>query len=70
VPFNSKYFGIPGLDDVIAMFTAFFTPSIGSLDPIGRLQAIAFLVDLIPLQVIWMVEGSRVGNAGRITAKL
>lgn len=70
VPFGSKYFGISGLDEFIGMVTAFFTPCIGGIDPVGRLQAIAFLADLLPLQVVWMVEGARGGNEGSAASRL
>jgi hypothetical protein len=70
VPFCTSYFGLKGLDEVIGMFTAFFTSCIGGYDRVGRLQAIAFLADLVPMQVIWMVEGSRPSSSGTITSKL
>jgi hypothetical protein len=70
VPFCSSYFGLKGLDEVIGMFTAFFTSCIGGYDRAGRLQAIAFLADLVPMQVIWMVEGSRASSSGTITSRL
>jgi hypothetical protein len=69
VPFCSRYFGLPALDGVISMFTAFFTTSIGGFDKVGRIQAIAFLADLVPMQVIWMVEGSRVLNSRALTSR-
>jgi hypothetical protein len=70
VPFCSGYFGLPALDGIISMFTAFFAPSIGGFDKVGRVQAIAFLADLVPMQIIWMVEGSRVSNSRALTSRL
>jgi hypothetical protein len=70
VPFCNSYFGIKGLDEVIGMFTAFFTSCIGGYDRAGHLQAIAFLADLVPMQMIWMVEGSRASSSGTITSRL
>jgi len=64
VPLCRKFFGLEGLDNFLSKYVGFFTPSIGNYDPIGRLQAIAFLGDLIPIQVIWMIEGIRRGNFG------
>ena len=64
--FSSKFTGLSSLDGILSLYAAFFTPSIGNFDPLGRLQAIAFLADLVPLQVIWMVEGIRRGNSGAI----
>lgn len=58
----TEYFGIKALDKIISVYVAFFTPSIGNLDPAGRFQSIAFLGDLIPFQAIWMIEGIRRGN--------
>lgn len=64
--FSPKFTGVAGLDGILSLYAAFFTPSIGDFDPIGRLQAIAFLADLVPLQVVWMVEGIRRGNTGTV----
>ncbi len=70
VPFHSRYFGMKGLDQVIGTFTAFFTSCIGGYELVGRLQAIALLADLVPMQVIWMAEGSRASNSGSVTSRL
>jgi hypothetical protein len=70
VPFTTTYFHIPGLDDVISLFTAFFTPALGRFDVVGNLQAFALLGDMIPLLVIWMVEGKRAGNKGTVASRL
>jgi hypothetical protein len=69
-PMCAKYFGISGLDGFISMYTAFMTPCIGGFDPVGRLQLIGFLADLVPLQVIWMVESNRRGNFGTVVYSL
>lgn len=61
-PLVSKFFGIASLDNFISKYVAFFTPAIGGFDPVGRMQAIAFLGDLIPIQTIWMIESIRRGN--------
>jgi hypothetical protein len=70
VPFSGKFFNWKGADDIISLYAAFFTPSVGGYDEVGRLQAIAFLADLVPLQVVWMVEGVRLSNSNTITARL
>lgn len=62
VPLWKSFFGVQGIDNFFAAYVAFFTPSIGGQDIAGRMQAIAFLGDLIPIQAIWMVEGIRRGN--------
>lgn len=64
VPVFRKFFGIGGIDNFIAKYVSIFTPAIGNFDSIGRLQGIAFLADLIPIQAIWMIEGIRRGNFG------
>ncbi|KUJ21599.1 FAD/NAD(P)-binding domain-containing protein [Mollisia scopiformis] len=66
VPLCTKFFGVEGLDKFISKFVAFFTPAIANSDPIGQLQALAFLGDLIPIQTIWMIEGIRRGNSGTV----
>ena len=62
-PLLTNYFGNEGIDKFFAAYVAFFTPVIGGLDVTGRMQALAFLGDLIPVQAIWMVEGIRRGNS-------
>jgi hypothetical protein len=62
VPLVTKFFGLKGLDNFIATYVAFFTPSLGGFDSASRMQMIGFLGDLLPLQVIWMVESGRRGN--------
>ncbi|KAF8857859.1 monooxygenase [Acephala macrosclerotiorum] len=58
----SRFFGLAGLDSFVQNYVAIFTPSIGGFDPAGRMQAIAFLGDLMPIQTIWMIESIRRGN--------
>lgn len=62
IPVVTRYFGIKGVDSILAILVAFFTPAIGGLDPAGRMQLIAFLGDLVPILAIWGVEGIRRGN--------
>lgn len=58
----SRFFGIPILDNVLSKLVSLFTPAITGLDPIGRLQGIAFLGDMVPIQTIWLIESIRRGN--------
>lgn len=58
----SKYFGFEGFDAFISKYVTFFTPLIGNLDPIARLQSLGFGADLIAIQTIWFIEGVRRGN--------
>ncbi len=62
VPLVTRFFGLKGLDNFIARYVAFFTSSLGGFDAASRMQMIGFLADLLPLQVIWMVESVRRGN--------
>jgi hypothetical protein len=62
VPLIRKFFGIGGLDKFLSILVTFFTPTLGSFDALGRLQTLAFLGDLVPLQAIWYIEGVRRGN--------
>jgi hypothetical protein len=61
-PLWTRYFGVKGVDNFFAAYVGFFTPAIGGYDVAGRMQGLAFLADLIPIQAIWMVEGNRRGN--------
>ncbi|KAK0099773.1 hypothetical protein ONS96_008269 [Cadophora gregata f. sp. sojae] len=58
----SKFFSISVLDSVLSKLVGLFTPAISGLDPVGRLQAIAFLADMVPVQTIWLIESIRRGN--------
>lgn len=62
VPLITRYFGHEGFDNLISIYVAAFTPSIGGQDPASRMQMISLLGDLIPIQAIWMIEGVRRGN--------
>ncbi|CZR66056.1 uncharacterized protein PAC_15957 [Phialocephala subalpina] len=64
VPLHTKFFGTKGLDNFVAEYVSIFTPAIGNFDVVGRLQGIAFLADLVPIQTIWLIEGIRRGNFG------
>lgn len=61
-PIRRTFYGITGLDKILSIFVAVFTPSIGGYDPSSRMQMIAFLADLAPLQAIWSIESIRRGN--------
>ncbi len=60
----TKFYGINGFDNFISIFVGLFTVLIGGFDPVGKMQAIAFLGDLVPIQTIWMIEAIRRGNVG------
>jgi hypothetical protein len=62
VPLIRKFFGIGGLDKILSILVTFFTPTLGGYDPMGQLQAISFLGDLVPLQALWYIESVRRGN--------
>ncbi len=62
----TRYFGLIGLDSFIELYVAFFTPALSGLDPVGRLQLIAFLADIVPVVVIWKIEANRRGNFANI----
>ena len=62
VPLVRKFFGIAGLDKVLSILVTFFTPTLGSYDAVGKLQTLAFLGDLVPLQALWYIESVRRGN--------
>jgi hypothetical protein len=64
----THFFGLKGLDYFIELYVAFFTPAIGGFDPLGKLQLIAFLADIVPVQVIWLVEANRRGNAATVAS--
>lgn len=58
-----KMFGVPGVDRLLKSFVAFFLPSLAGIDPVGRLQAIAFLSDFSVIAAIITIESIRTGNA-------
>lgn len=61
-PWCRVYTGWKPLDNFLALYAAVFTGGIGGYDPAGRMQMIAFLADLVPIQVIFFIEGNRRGN--------
>lgn len=61
-PLVRSFFNISGLDKFLSILVTFFTPILASLDPVTKLQGLAFVADLIPLQAIWYIEGIRRGN--------
>lgn len=64
IPRQTKFFGLKGLDDFLALYVGVFTPAIADFDPVGRLQAVGFLADIVPMYIIWTIEGARRGNHG------
>lgn len=62
----THYFGVKPIDTFLELYAWFFTPAIGGFDPAGRLQLIAFLADLVPMQLIWLIEANRRGNVGTV----
>lgn len=58
----TRFFGIKSIDNFVSVYVASFTPAIGGFDSSSRMQMIALLGDLVPVQAIWMIEGVRRGN--------
>ena len=59
-PLCTRYFGTKSFDDFVATFVAFFTPSIGGLDPAGWMQMIAFLRSVEGVKIMRLVSGLEV----------
>ncbi|CZS93669.1 uncharacterized protein RAG0_03844 [Rhynchosporium agropyri] len=62
IPTVSRFVRFSAIDNVLAKFVALFTPAITGLDPVGKMQGIAFLADMISVQTIWLIESIRRGN--------
>ena len=62
VPLVRSFFKVKALDNIISTLVAAFTSFLQPFDQISRLQVIAFISDLIPLQIVWLVESVRRGN--------
>jgi len=62
VPLLRSFFKVGFVDKVISTLVGVFTPTLQSIDQVSKLQVIAFGADLIPLQMIWLVESVRRGN--------
>ena len=58
----AQIYRVDGIDGLINALIAFFLPSIAGTDPVGRLQAIAFLSDYSGLINIAVIEGIRTGK--------
>ena len=62
VPLVTSFFRVRFVDNILSTLVAVFTPALLPFDQISRLQVAAFGADLVPLQIIWLVESVRRGN--------
>lgn len=58
-----RIYGNNMVNGLVKALVAFFLPSLAGSDPIGRLQAIAFLSDFSVVITISVIESIRTGNA-------
>lgn len=63
VPIIKNFYHVEFLDQVWRGTTATFAPSTLGFDSIGSWQMFSFLVDVGPLQAIWLLESERGANA-------
>lgn len=63
VQLPARIYGNSMIDGLVKALVAFFLPSLAGSDPIGRLQAIAFLSDCSVVVTISVIESIRTGNA-------
>ena len=62
VPLVRSFLKVKALDNIISTLVAAFTSFLQPFDQNSRLQVIAFISDLVPLQIVWLVESVRRGN--------
>lgn len=58
-----NFFKVDILNQIWRGTTATFAPSTLGFDSIGSWQMFSFLIDLGPLQAIWLLESERAANA-------
>ena len=62
VPLVRSFYKVKFVDNILSTLVAAFTSTLIASDQVSRLQAIAFGADLVPIQIIWLVESVRRGN--------
>lgn len=60
--YHGHSWDLPTMTPPFNILVTFFSPSLLDVDPLQRLQAIAFLTDLAPLWLIWILESHRPAN--------
>lgn len=68
IPMIKNFTGLASIDNTLRAYIAFFMPALAGIDPVARLQAIAFGADLVPLQTVWALESIRRGNLLTVVA--
>lgn len=63
---GGQVWSLPIKQTPFELLVAIFSPSILNTDPLQRLQAISFLIDLAPIWLIWILESFRRANAFKI----
>lgn len=62
VPILRSFYHFPAFDNLVALYNAFFFPSLYNSDPVSRQQLISFLTDGAIILTIWNFESARRAN--------
>ncbi|OCT53945.1 hypothetical protein CLCR_10382 [Cladophialophora carrionii] len=68
--FNGQVWKLPTQLSPFALLVTAFSPSTLDIDPVQKLQAVSFIVDLSPLWLIYILEAHRRANEFKITFTL
>jgi hypothetical protein len=68
--FNGRIWKLPTQLSPFALLVTAFSPSVLDIDPMQKLQAVSFLVDLTPLWLIYILEAHRRANELKFTFTL
>ncbi|ETI28406.1 hypothetical protein G647_00855 [Cladophialophora carrionii CBS 160.54] len=68
--FNGQAWKLPTQFSPFALLVTAFSPSTLDIDPMQKLQAVSFIVDLSPLWLIYILEAHRRANEFKITFTL
>jgi hypothetical protein len=66
--YNPKITGIEGLDDFLGTLVQFFWPIADGSSPGSTLQSLLFTSQFVPFLMIWLLEGFREGNKGKLVS--
>ncbi|EKG11619.1 hypothetical protein MPH_11112 [Macrophomina phaseolina MS6] len=67
-PLKETYTGIPTIDSTLSLLVWCFSNGVSGDEPSQRLQCLYFMVMLLPIALIWTIEGYRNGNYGSLVS--
>lgn len=66
--YDANVTGVKALDDFLGTLIQFFWPGADGTSPGASLQSFLFASQFAPFLVIWILEGLRAGNKGKLVS--